>query len=332
LPVNKHELAGQTAIMKKYPFLLGLVFLISLAVPAQPVKQHGQLRVENTQLKDEHGSPVVLRGISFGWHNWWPRFYNAGTVKWLYKDWNCDIVRAAMGVEPGDGYLQKPAWSKEKIKGVVDAAIRENIYVIIDWHSHNINLKEAKEFFTEMATIYGKNPHVMYEIFNEPDYETWSEVKAYSIEVISAIRAIDPDNIILVGSPHWDQDVHIVADDPIRGFSNIMYTLHFYAGTHFQLRDRGEYAFNKGLPLFISESAGMEASGDGPMNYDEWNKWTEWAEQKKISWITWSVSDKNETCSMLLPSASSQGSWKTSDLKESGIKTRELLRKYNPKK
>jgi endoglucanase len=28
-----------------------------------------------------------------------------------------------------------------------------------------------------MATQYGKYPNVIYEIFNEPDYETWEAVK-----------------------------------------------------------------------------------------------------------------------------------------------------------
>jgi endoglucanase len=236
-----------------------------------------------------------------------------------------------MGIELGnDSYLKRPDWSKEKIKAVVDAAIKENIYVIIDWHSHNINLAEAKIFFAEMAATYGKTPNVIYEIFNEPDYETWAEVKAYSIEIINTIRAIDPDNIILVGSPHWDQDIHTVAGDPLQGYTNLMYTLHFYAATHKQdLRNRGDYAISKGIPIFISESAGMEASGDGPINGEEWNKWIEWAEKNKISWVTWSVSDKNETCSVLLPSAAPDGNWKEKDMKESGIKTKALLRKYN---
>ena len=181
-----------------------------------------------------------------------------------------------------------------------------------------------------MATKYGNHPNVIYEIFNEPDYESWDEVKKYSIEIIKTIRAIDPDNIILVGSPHWDQDVHVVADDPISGYDNLMYTLHFYAATHKQqLRDRGDYALSKGLPLFISESAGMEATGDGPINEVEWNKWIDWCEKNKISWITWSVSDKDETCSVLQKSANSDGQWKIADLKESGIKARELLLKYN---
>lgn len=315
--------------MKKIRSTIPLLFIISLAF-AQPVKENGLLKVSGIQLVNEKGQPVVLRGMSYGWHNWWPRFYNAGTVSWLKKDWGCNVVRAAMGVEPDGGYLKAPAWSKERIKAVIDAAIREGIYVIVDWHSHNIKQDEAKQFFTEIATTYGKQPNIIYEIFNEPERQSWAEVKAYSIELIKTIRAIDPDNVILVGSPHWDQDIHLVADDPIKGYNNLMYTLHFYAATHKQsLRDRGDYAIKKQLPVFISESAGMEATGNGPLNEQEWNAWINWAEKNRISWITWSVSDKDETCSVLLPTASSTGSWADKDLKPSGLKARELIRKYN---
>ncbi len=313
----------------KFIFIF-LFFLITNGMAyTQTVSVHGQLHVDGIYLKDKNNNTVVLHGMSFGWHNWWPRFYNNGVVKWLHEDWKCSVVRAAMGVEPANGYIDKPEWSTEKIKAVVDAAIQEGIYVIIDWHCHNIRLNEAKKFFTEMAKDYGKYPNVIYEIFNEPDYETWKQVKNYSIEIIKTIRAIDSDNIILVGNPHWDQDINLVADDPIIGFKNIMYTMHFYAATHKQeLRDRCDYALKKGIPIFISESAGMEASGDGAIDYDEWNRWIEWAEKNKISWLTWSVADKDETCSVLLPSAKSDGEWKEKDLKESGIKTRELIRKY----
>ena len=312
--------------------LILLFLLTSFIVNAQPVKKYGQLQVDAGQLKDSKGRPVILRGMSFGWHNWWPRFYNPGAVHWLAKDWKCTVVRAAMGIEPNDGYLKDPEDSKQKIKAVVDAAIKEGIYVIIDWHSHNIQLKEAKEFFTEMAALYGAYPNVIYELFNEPDKESWIEVKDYAEEIIAAIRSIDPDNIILIGSPHWDQDIHLAADDPVTGYNNLMYTLHFYAATHKQfLRNRADYAISKGLPIFISESAGMEASGNGAINDAEWKAWIDWAEQHKISWITWSVSDKDETCSVLQKSAASNGKWKMSDLKESGIKVRNYLRQYKKK-
>lgn len=313
--------------------LLCLILAGTLLSYGQGVNKHGQLRVEGTQLKDQYGNAVVLRGVSFGWHNWWPRFYNPSAVKWLKEDWGCTVVRAAMGVEPGGGYLEKPEWSKEKIKAVVDGAINADIYVIIDWHSHNIKLKEAKEFFTEMAKTYGEKPHVIYEIFNEPDEdETWGDVKAYANEIISTIRAIDPDNIILVGTPRWDQDVDLAANDPIKGHQNLMYTLHFYAGTHKQwLRERADYALRKGLPLFISESAGMDASGNGPIDEKEWDNWIAWMEKNKLSWITWSISDKNETCSVLTSQAASEGGWEEKDLKPSGIKARTLLKKYAAK-
>lgn len=314
------------------------IFVISFCVVmfilghahAQPVTQHGQLRVKGSQLVGEHGRPVVLRGVSFGWHNFWPRFYNEEAVSWLSTDWNSTVVRAAMGVEAKGGYKSDSAGSVDKIKAVVDGAIKAGVYVIIDWHSHNINLEEAKLFFSQMAGEYGTYPNVIYEIFNEPDEESWKDVKAYSEEVINVIRKYDPDNIILVGSPHWDQDVHIVADDPIVVHTNLMYTFHYYAATHKQdLRERGNYAIEKGLPLFISESAGMEATGDGPLNEIEWMRWIQWAEENKISWITWSVSDKDETCSMLQKSADSKGGWTDADLKESGLKTRALLKHYN---
>lgn len=313
---------------RKYVILFLLGFLFT-NLGAQPVKMHGPLSVNGIQLVDQNREPILLRGVSYGWHNWWPRFYNQGSVKWLRDDWKATVVRAAMGVDPDRGYLRSKEWSVETIEKVIDAAIENDIYVIVDWHSHTVRQNEAIEFFEHIARKYGDKPHVLYEIFNEPERIEWEPVKKYSIEVIKAIRRIDPDNIILVGSPHWCQDLHIVADDPITGFENLMYTVHFYAATHKQsLRDRCNYALSKGIPIFASETAGMEATGNGPINHEEWQTWIDWMEQNQISWITWSISDKNETCSMLTTEADSRGDWSENNLKESGKLTRAYLRKY----
>ncbi len=318
----------------KSKILIFLILLSSIIANAQFVKEHGQLSVKGTQLVDKNQNPIVLRGVSFGWHSMWPRFYNKKTVDWLKKDFNCTVVRAALGIETGEhSYIKETKFSKEKIESVIKGAIKSDIYVIIDWHSHNINLEEAKVYFDEISKKYAKYPNIIYEVFNEPDYETWPEVKAYTEEIIKVIRANDPNNIILVGSPKWDQDVHLPAADPIKGHTNLMYTMHFYAGTHKkELRDRTDEVIKSGLPIFVSESAGMEATGDGPMDYTEWQAYIDWMEERKLSWITWSISDKDETCSMLKKSANSKGSWKDEDLKESGLKTRELIRKFNEKK
>lgn len=309
--------------------LLFFCTVFNCEAAANIVKENGHLSVKGTLLVNERGETVVLKGVSYGWHNWWPRFYNASTVNYFANSWGASVIRAAIGVEPDDGYIQNPEKALACVQAVADAAIANDIYVIIDWHSHHIRLEEAKQFFTQMATRYKDVPNVIYEVFNEPVDDSWDAVKAYSIEIIKTIRAIEPNAVILVGTPHWDQDVHLAADSPITGYDNIMYTLHFYANTHKQyLRDRGDYALSKGLPLFVSECAGMEASGDGAVNKEEWNAWLDWMRKNSISWAAWSISDKDETCSMIKTSGSSEGNWKDQDLKEWGqIVQEELMKK-----
>ncbi len=299
---------------------------------AAPVRQWGQLRVEGTQLYSEHGEPVVLRGVSFGWHNIWPRFYNAGAVKWLKTDWQANVVRAAMGIMIDDNYLENPDFAVQCIENVVKAAIRNDMYVIVDWHSHKMHTAEAATFFAGIAQRYGRYPHLIYEIYNEPIDDSWDSLKAYASAVITAIRQYDPDNVVLVGCPHWDQDIHLVAESPLRGYSNIMYTVHFYAATHGgELRRRMVDAVKAGVPVFVSECAGMEASGNGRLDPGEWQKWVDTMEQYRISWVCWSVSDKDETCSMLLPRAKSRGKWGADVLKPWGKMVRETLVEYNNK-
>lgn len=310
--------------------LLVSVFAVQVSYAIDPVKRWGQLQVKGNQLCSESGEPVSLRGVSYGWHNLWPRFYNKHTVAWLKKDWHCTVLRAAMGTVIEDNYIENPTFALECMDKVIKAAIKNDIYVIIDWHTYYPQKEEAKKFFAMMSKKYGQYPHVIYEIYNEPMEDTWESVKEYAREVIGEIRKNDPDNIVLVGSPHWDQDLHLVAESPLTGYDNIMYTLHFYAATHSeQLRNRAQTAWEKGIPIFVSECAGMEASGDGPLNIPEWERWIDWLEKHKISWVNWSISDKNETCSMILPRADKKGGWTEELIKPYGRLVREFVRKYN---
>ena len=300
-----------------------------------PVKINGQLQVKGRFMCNEKGDTISLRGVSFGWHNLWPRFYNAETVKWLKNDWKCSVLRAAVGAYNGveDGYLVNPEFALKTVEKVIKASIEENIYVIIDWHAHEFYPELAKEFFGSMARKYGKHPHVIYEIFNEPTHEHfWPEIKVYAEVVIAEIRKYDPDNIIVVGTPHWDQHVDIAAQDPITGYDNIMYSLHYYAASPMHqdpLRARAQKAIDLGLPLFVTESSGCEHTGNGKLDIPEWTKWVKFLEANRISWVSWSISNKNETCSMILPRGSYEGGWDTDVIKPTGIQTREYIRFYN---
>jgi endoglucanase len=296
-----------------------------------PVARYGQLGVRGAELVDANGAPVVLRGQAFGWDNWWPQYYNAEVVRWLRDDWCVDVVRPAMGIEPDGAYLGNAAASKQRMATVVEAAIEAGVYVIIDWHAHNLHQTEAVAFFGEMAQRYGKNPHVLYEIFNEPEKdETWQQVKDYARAVIGAIRQHDPDNLVIVGSPEWDQRIDMVAADPLKDQTNVVYSVHFYAGTHGQwLRDRTKAALGAGIPVFVSESSGAEASGQGANDYVEWKAWIDFMEQNRVSFLNYSVSDKaGETISVLKPGANASGNWTDAELTESGRYVRKLLRSH----
>ena len=300
-----------------------------------PVQIHGDLSVSGTNIVDKNGNVVSFAGNSFFWSNTnfgAERLYNADVVGWLQEDWNSTIVRAAMGVDEFGGYLTDPQGNLNRVTAVVDAAIANDMYVIIDWHSHHAEdfQADAVAFFTAMARRYGDTPNVIYEIYNEPITRDWSgDIKPYSEAVIAAIRAEDPDNLIIVGTGFFSQDVDVASEDPITGFSNIAYTLHFYAGTHGQsLRDRAQTAIDNGLALMVTEWGTVNANGDGAVDRVSTEEWLLFMDLNNISHLNWSVHDKVEGASILRPGASSAGGWADSDLTESGLFVRDIIRNW----
>lgn len=317
----------------RFSILISFLFIFILSSHAQtPVQTYGQLRVSGRYLVDKNGTPVVLRGMSLFWSQWGYKYWNSSVINWVATDWKVSVIRAAMGVEEG-GYLSNPTYHKDLVKTVVDACINAGLYVIIDWHDHNApaHQTEAINFFREMAQTYGSYPNVIYEIFNEPDTDdTWSGIKSYAQAVISAIRQYDPDNVILVGTPNWCQDVDVASQSPLTGVTNVMYTLHFYAASHGSYyRQKAQTAINNGLPIFVSEFGTCEYTGDGAYNFTETDTWINFLEQNKISWVNWSLNDKAESASALVPNASTSGGWSESQLTESGKYVRNKIRAYN---
>ncbi len=309
------------------------------AIPKDsPVAINGALSVRGNQIVNRNGEVVSFAGNSFFWSNeYWhgASFYNKSLVKWLKDDWNSEIVRCAMAVDHKvkDGYLRNPKPNVENVEAVVDASIELGLYVIIDWHSHlaHENEKEAIEFFKQMATKYGKYDNVIYEIFNEPLKISWSDdIKPYAENVIAAIREIDPDNLIIVGTPKWSQDVDIASEDPIVGYKNIAYTLHFYAASHKDwLMSKAKKAMDNGIAIFVTEWGTVKANGDGIPDEESVAKWMKFMKDNNLSHCNWAINDKLEGASIIYPGASHKGNWKESQLTESGKIAREYIRGWN---
>jgi endoglucanase len=293
-----------------------------------PVACHGALSVKDGQIVDRHGQPVTLRGMSLFWSQWAPQYYSAETVAWLARDWQVDVVRAAIAAEGTDSARQHFDRELAKAGTVIEAAVANGLYVVVDWHAHRPWPDDAERFLTAIARKYGHLPNLIYEDWNEPlrDGVEWSrDVKPYHERVLAAVRAIDPDNLVIAGSPSWSQDVDHAAEDPL-GMTNQAYTLHYYAGTHRQeLRDKADAARAKGLALLITEFGVVNADGDGPLALEESERWWDWAERHGIGWMAWSIGDRDESSAALKP-GTAVSNWSESDLTAGGKLLRQRLR------
>ena len=286
------------------------------------VSEYGWLQVKGTQLCSQSGQPVVLRGMSTHGLQWYGQYASKQAIQNTVSH-GANVFRAAMYTGEG-GYLSQPEAMKQKLIAAVDAAIECGVYVIIDWHilsdgDPSAHTAEAVAFFTEMAMRYADEPAVIYEICNEPNGNiTWEKnVKPYAETVIAAIRAWSPRSVILVGTPAWSQDVHIAAADPLNG-ENLMYTLHFYAGSHAWLRERLDKALSDGLPIFVSEWGLSRSDGTGGVYTEEGQQWLDFLNQRQISWCNWSLCDKGESSAALYPGTDPNREWAAADLSESG--------------
>ena len=207
----------------------------------------------------------------------------------------------------------------------VEYAKQADMYVIVDWHIlHDSNplthKAEALQFFKEMTEKLKGEKHVLYEICNEPNSGcSWEDIKTYANEVIPVIRENAPEAVILVGTPTWSQEIEKPQNDPITGYDNIMYTLHFYAATHKEdLRSKMVSAVEAGTPVFVSEYGLCDASGNGGNDLGQAQSWIDTMDQHGISYAVWSFCNKEETSALIASSCRKTSGFTREDLSESG--------------
>lgn len=321
--------------------------LSTAVITVKAVDTYGQLQVIGTNLCGKDKKPVQLKGMSLHGINFVGDFISKASIQTLAEDWGCSVIRIPLYTE-SDCYIKYPDKYYEALCNGIDLCIAQGIYVIVDWHiladgNPMQYLSESLDLFSKISEKYGDSPNVIYEICNEPnsgksDKEanlvTWSkDVKPYAEKVTAAIRANDPDNIIIIGSPNWSQDVDIAAADPVAG-TNLMYTLHFYAGSHGQdLRDKMDTAMKLGAAIFVTEWGDTNDSGGGPLFLSESDVWLDYLDKNMISWCNWSIgssiSEKSNALKMnsdiLTPEEKAAGHWPDSFLTTSGKYVRSKL-------
>jgi endoglucanase len=352
-------------------------------ITGTPFERYGELQVLNGQLSDSRGNPVQLKGMStFGiqWSDgYWVLTDEAFGV--LADDWQCDIIRIAMYITEG-GYRDNPALILERVERGIELATKHGMYVMVDWHiltpgdptdlvylEAGLNasdmprdflaLRDANPdwtgpqvFFGYIAQKYGSQGNVLYEPANEPNrlgshgerFDVWSRVlKPYFESIIKVIREFDSNGIIICGTDNWSQYVDAPIHDRIED-PNVMYAMHFYAGTHDAGydadRDRpqfsGEYWLRKmvdealiyGLAVFCTEWGTSTATGDGGPYIDFSLRWIEFMEDRGISWTAWSMAQKREVSAAFnyRTSPHPAGEWPEEEVSVSGRFYRAMIR------
>jgi aryl-phospho-beta-D-glucosidase BglC (GH1 family) len=267
------------------------------------------------------------------WLNWETNGYaeNPSALVWLRDHWQLKVIRAAMGVDAAGAYLVNPGRARFQVDNVVKNAVAAGVYVIIDWHDHTAHehRAEAEQFFAAVAEDYGDLPNVLYEPFNEPEKVSWeAEVKPYHEAIVQTIRARDPDNVIILGTPNWSQFVDEAALSPLAG-NDLLYTLHFYACSHDQwLRDRAEVALESGIGLFVTEWGATAADGgiDGVVCLEEGERWLDWIDERGLSWTAWKLDNCSDASCYFDGNAPVSGGWTDDQLQGHGPFVRERMR------
>ena len=308
----------------------------AFAAAKTPLATHGRLAVKGADLVDAKGRKFQLRGVSTHGINWdvgYP-YVNKAAFQTLRDDWGANAVRLAMYTSEYNGYCSggNQAQLRNQIYKGVKYATELGMYVIIDWHILNDNnpnshIDDAKEFFDDVSAKYSSNHNVIYEICNEPNGGTsWSDIKSYAEIIIPVIRKNDKNAIIIVGTPNWSQDVDIVSEDPITGYDNIMYAVHFYAATHKDdLRNKVKTAISNGLPVFVSEFSLCDASGNGGIDYDSSDVWFDLINDNNLSYASWSLCNKNETSALIKPDSTATSTITIDDLSDTGKYVRDKI-------
>jgi len=206
----------------------------------------------------------------------------------------------------------------------VDMASGCGLYVLIDYHyvgSTPIADDNAKNFFRTAAQKFSSYNNVLYELFNEPADISWSTIKSYHETIISVIRPIDPLAIIVCGTPAWSGRTGDVIGNTISG-SNIMYTKHFYAASHYDQDEIG--ALLTQIPVFVTEWGVCDYSGDGNLDFNSATNWQNMMDGGNsagvwVSWANWGWNDKGESCSYLTPGSCDGHSWGSHSTSGNGV-------------
>jgi len=353
--------------MKKFLSVAMLACAVSFAGAAVdakplrlgPVSIYGTLGTSGKKIVSQaSGKQVMLRGMSLFWSDaTGSQYYNPIVISWAAEKLGIDVFRFAMGIDcynsDGSGcqkdnidggaiasnvaYKYNPSGKEAQLDNMVKAAIENDIYIIVDWHSHRAESEQslAEDFFGRMAAKYKDVPNIIWEVYNEPVGTGAGTIASYAKAVIGKIRNNGGKQLALVGTPSWSQMGN--GSCGTVNLDNVGYVFHFYAATH-SLGSFKSNIENCNGAVFITEWGTTEASGAGSVSSGSTNEWTNYMDQNNIPNCNWSlrhesIGGKNEASAMFSGSTllNSKNALNNANYTTSGSLVKSYLTKHNNK-
>jgi hypothetical protein len=215
------------------------------------------LHVVGTKLIDgTTGQEVHLHGVNRPSTEWVStgEMLSAADIATI-ASWKANVIRIPLNQ---DFWLPNAAQHDPNYAGTIAQEVAwaeaNGMYVILDLHwsdAGDATITQSGQqlmadenslaFWKDLAPRYANDPHVLYELYNEPhdiDWGLWLNGGATSggwmgvgmQELYDAVRALAP-NVILIGGNGWAGDLSGVPQYPVQGH-DLMYVAHNYDFNH----------------------------------------------------------------------------------------------------
>jgi endoglucanase len=296
---------GVTAVAQPAAQPTPVPVLVPAPVSLPTTGTTGWLKVQGNKILNDHGMQVILKGVNIAdpehlntKANERPNVSARSVALSATDQYFAQVIRLPIlpgnPAYPNEGFFgTKNGWDiyfKNHLEPLVKELTAKGIYVIIDLHyvSDYQNLfPQVSAFWKYMAPKFNNNPHVIYEIFNEPilpdNWATWKNTIAQPVTNI--IRSLAPNNLIFVGGPYWSSHITGAATDPVIG-NNIVYIGHIYSNQTASIWDQKYGPVLAKYPLFISEW-GFESGGTEGGDITYGLKFEAWMRANNLGWTVW---------------------------------------------
>ena len=158
---------------------------------------------------------------------------------------------------------------------------------------YNPDLELALTFLAETAARYRDRPWVLYSVFNEPAFISWSDWRPLAERLVDAVRDQHPGALVLVSGVHWASELDGALADPVRR-EGVVYEIHPYPWVGESWK-RVVTELSMTHPVFLGEWGFGDEHPASERNYGE--ALVGYCEEMGLGWTAW-IWDHSWTPSM----------------------------------